>query len=350
MNKKTIPFIGICILAAIAAGCAKEQSTDKAAAAKTYFESWVKAHHPDAERVGDGIYILHQEGGEGDALDADTEPFAFVQYQVTDLEGNVSSTNIESVAKRVGTYRASSYYGDWIWWVTDTPLGVNAGVEQMLDGMQVGETRTAAIPYWLLTTNRYDSEATYMEKVTTGSNAIYTVTLKGMTDDIKQYEADLLDAYSKEHLGGIDSTYYAGDEQNFKFGFYYKPLNASDVKMDYVMPSDTTMYLNYTGYLLDGKVFDTTIADVAKQHHIYNASRSYTPVKITRASKYTDIAMGESSDLCAGFQAAIAMMHPMEKGTTLFWSGLGYSYGGSGSAIPPYAPLRFDLELVEQPE
>ena len=42
-------------------------------------------------------------------------------------------------------------------------------------------------------------------------------------------------------------------------------------------------------------------------------------------------------------------MHPHEKGTAVFYSGVGYGSSGSGSTIPAYAPLRFDIEIVDKP-
>ena len=42
-------------------------------------------------------------------------------------------------------------------------------------------------------------------------------------------------------------------------------------------------------------------------------------------------------------------MHPHEKGTAVFYSGLGYTYRGSGGSIPAYSPLHFDLEIVDKP-
>ena len=342
----------ITIYTAIAAialtGCAKEATKNQAAKDKAYFEAWAEIH--EGERAGNGIYILEDIPGEGEALDMDATPYVFVDYTITDLEGNVLGTTFESVAKRIGEYNLRNWYGPQFWLADEGLSGIYAGVEDMLSGMKLGGRRKAAIPYWLCTTDRYFKEETYLDKATSGSNYIYDVTLLDACENIYEYEGEQLDLYSKEHLEGVDSTHIAGDEELDKFGFYFKTLPKAGVDLEYEMPDDTTMYLNYTGKFLNGKVFDTTIENVAKDAGIYHTSRSYGPVQITRSATYTNIALGGSSDLCSGFQAAIYMMHPMEKAVTAFYSLLGYGVSGSGQVIPPYTPLVFELELVEKPE
>ena len=348
MNRYIIPALTAAVMLA---GCAKETSTDSATAAKRYFESWKEVNYPDAERIGNGVYILEDTPGEGETADIDTKPYIFVDFTITDLEGNVASTTYESVAKRVGTFDNGYRYGERIWYVSDGYSGVYAGVEEMIRGMKVGGTRKAAIPFWLCTTDRYDSESKYLKKNSSGSNYIYTVTLNDLTEDIYEYEGHLLDLYSKENLEGADSTYIAGDEELQKFGFYFVSRGIErEEDLTYTMPDDTTLYLNYTGKFLDGKVFDTTIANTAKDAGIYNPKKSYSPVKVTRSAQYTDITMGDSSDIISGFKAGIYLMHPMEKAVTAFYSALGYDYSGSGMTIPPYTPLVFELELVAEPE
>ena len=337
----------ILAVAAVLAGCAKNESADKGAAAKRQFEAWIQVNHPDAQDKG-GIYILEDTPGVGDVPILANEPYLYVNYTVTDLEGNVVSTTDEKVAKRIGTYSKAYYYGERVWWATYGTYGIYAGLENLFADMRVGGKRKAAIPYWLCTTDRYDSEEQYLKKITTGSNLIYEVTLEGICDDIIEQQGKDLDAYSKAYLDGVDSTYIAGKEDLTKFGFYYKTVDPGD-KPEYEMPLDTVMYLNYTGKLLNGKVFDTNIANVAKDAGIYSASSSYSPVKITRSENYTDITMGDSSSLISGFQAALFMMHPNEKAITAFYSTLGYGATGTGEIIPPYSPLVFELELVAAP-
>ena len=63
---------------------------------------------------------------------------------------------------------------------------------------------------------------------------------------------------------------------------------------------------------------------------------------------FKDITMGGSS-LIEGFSYALDQMHPHESGTAIFYSTGGYAAKGSGDIIPPYSPLRFDIEIVDKP-
>ena len=101
--------------AVILAGCAKETSTDSTAANKQYFKSWQQVYYPAAERAGYGIYILEDTPGEGSEADIDACPYVFVDFTVTDLEGNVASTTSEAIAKRVGTFDQGNRYGERVW-------------------------------------------------------------------------------------------------------------------------------------------------------------------------------------------------------------------------------------------
>jgi len=99
-----------------------------------------------------------------------------------------------------------------------------------------------------------------------------------------------------------------------------------------------SLVLNYTGSMLDGSVFDTSIDSVARANNIYNANRrgGYQPYRI---------AFGVSQHIY-GFDFGLFNMKEGDKAVILIPSRYAYGQGGSGS-IPPNTPLRFDLELLE---
>ena len=138
------------------------------------------------------------------------------------------------------------------------------------------------------------------------------------------------------------------------YGFYYQQLK--EPADTHSFKADTSIYINYTGRLLNGQVFDTTIADTAKVHNIYSSSNTYSPVKITWGESYTDLTMtasgsSSSSSIISGFQKTLwEMRHPYEKGVGMFFSSYGYGSSGSGNTIPSFSPLVFEIEIVDKPE
>lgn len=323
----------------IFSGCAKSEKTLPNDDEQRYVEAWVSVNHPDAVKTDLGTYIIEDKAGTGDTFDGHS--YAIVQYTVTDLDGNVSYTTDKKLSQQTGSYNSSYYYGNVVW--TAVYNSLYAGIEDMLLGMKVGGTRTAVIPSWLLTYSRYDNPSDYLEKSNDNSTSVYTVTLTGLSDDIIKTQADSMEVYSRKYLEGTDSTSY---------GFYYKEITApADTN---AFSSDTTIYINYTGKLLNGLVFDTTIENVAKDNGIYSSSKTYGPVKITWGESYSDLTMttgssSSSSSIISGFQKILWEMRKYGKSVGMFSSTYGYGASGSGKSIPAYSPLIFEIEIVDEP-
>ena len=84
-----------------------------------------------------------------------------------------------------------------------------------------------------------------------------------------------------------------------------------------------TVAVNYTGTLLDGKVFDSS----------------------AKAGKPIEFPLGQGR-VIPGWDEAVALLNKGSKATFLIPSTLAYGQQGAGADIPANAPLRFDVELV----
>ncbi len=93
--------------------------------------------------------------------------------------------------------------------------------------------------------------------------------------------------------------------------------------------------INYTGKLLDGKVFDTSVETIAQEAGIYNPQRPYEPLSYV---------VGEMS-LIPGWEQAVATLKQGSVATVIIPSELGYGARGT-QGIPPFSPLVFDLEII----
>ena len=189
----------------------------------------------------------------------------------------------------------------------------------------------------------YDEPLRHGRGVASGTNGILELELVEVIPDIVKWETDSLGRYIPAAFPGKTVA------DSLKYGFYYFRTGAPSSEDEF--PTDTTIYINYVGRLLNGLVFDTNVKDTAKFYGLYSASRTYEPSTVTwfaADGTYSDIKLGEST-VIDGFSYALSKMHPHEKGAAVFYSGLGYSSKGSGSSIPAYAPLRFDIEIVDKP-
>ena len=97
-----------------------------------------------------------------------------------------------------------------------------------------------------------------------------------------------------------------------------------------------TLAVDYTGMLLDGTVFDTSIEQTARDNNLFNESRDYEPYKVI---------LGVSS-VISGWHGALSLMKEGEKATALIPSAYGYGNQSAGS-IPANSVLVFELDLTE---
>ncbi len=96
--------------------------------------------------------------------------------------------------------------------------------------------------------------------------------------------------------------------------------------------------VNYTGRLLDGKVFDTSLADVAEQHGIHNPQRTYEAIAF-------QLGVGQ---VIQGWDEGIMGLRQGARARLFIPSTMAYGSHGTGNGlIPANAVLIFDIELVD---
>lgn len=362
---KALTILAILVLG----GCAKQTSRNDKELIVKLFDSWIDYYYGEDGKTGikaspignKGVMLLGDETvGDGDVW-VPAFRFVKVNYTITDLDGNVQATSDINTARRTGLYVKNYYYGPTIWYITEGSYGCYAGVAEALSGMRIGGKRKVAIPGWLITGDRYATKEKYVEKAeSSASSYIYEFELLDISGDAFQTEIDSIEVYVKKNFAEAyrDSTVY--DKKNgYSRGFYFEHLSfgAPSKRSSYIMPADpanyempvdTTIYINYTGRLLNGQVFDTNEADTAKVYDLYSKSTSYSPIAVVLTEDYSQITFNGSTTI-TGFAGALANLHPFEKARTVFYSLLGYSYTGTGGLIPPFSPLIFDIQVVEAP-
>lgn len=342
MNKnfRQILCIAACVLAA---SCAKTPTSLTNGNERLAFESRALIHYGDRviDTTAFGVFIIEDIKGDGEAV-SDSN-YLFIRYICRDMAtGTILEYTDAAQARQLGAYSKCNYYSDRV--LPHFEGSTVKGLMELVAGgkktgkMHAGGTRTALIPGWLLSTSVYKTPQEYMQKVTGQSDYQYTMTINGQTKDITKWQIDTIKRYmEKMHLNGNSKS---GE------GFFY--CKTKDPVKQTALPTDTTVYINYTGRLLNGQVFDTTIKDTAKVWGIYSESSSYAPVSIATAADSTAFTMSSSS-VIKGFSLTVYNMHAGEKGVGIFTSDYGYGSSASGLKIPPYAPLVFEIELVPNP-
>jgi FKBP-type peptidyl-prolyl cis-trans isomerase len=344
------------IVAALAAlgSCAKVVSEGANEANRRVFDAWLSINAPEAQRSGRGIYELPEYTVAGTGAAVEKDGFAILRYVTRTLTGTITSYTDESYAKQLGEYDPAGYYGVQV--QTTTSETIQAGLYDALSGMRAGGEKKFIVPSWLMSYSDYATEEEYLDVSTEFSNTIYEIKLVDFAKNINDWQLKKMEECfdRPDFFDGAFNGCHIQDSTSL--GFYFKMLNKVESEKEF--SQDTTIYINYTGSLLklpeiygDGIVFDTTIEDVAKDNYIYSSSKTYSPVSISWGEKYTDITMGESS-VVPGFSQTIwnmANCGPGTKAIGVFYSDLGYGYSGSGS-IPAYAPLVFEIEIVEKPK
>lgn len=338
--RKTI-ILGVAAASmALATSCAKEVSTDTSNMAREFIEAWMKVNHPEAKAQGLGVYIIDDKPGTGPLVTED-DMYLYTEFTTYDIDGNITGTTVEEVSQQAGGYSKANYYGPKM--IINLRDYTEAGVLEMIKGMRVGGTRTAVIPSWLNVKSDYDSAEKYL-KANGGSNAICTLTLKDKTTDIVKWELDTLTRFVSQKLKMSPSD-------SLMNGFYIKTLKEPDDTSYY--GTDSLFCVNYTGRLLNGKVFDTTIEDTAKVHGIWSSSKTYAPVYIQKANDYKETTMAADETSTGdksidGFSLCLSKLRQHEKVICAFYSILGYGYSGQGNSIPSFCPLVFEIEAVDK--
>lgn len=347
--KNLYKYIFLAAAAIIPASCARIISEGVNEAEQRYFNAWLKVNGiSESQKAGRGIYILEKtETASGTTVGADG--YAIVEYTTTDLEGNITDYTDMEQAKQLGTYSPGSYYGPKVW--TTTAETIRAGLYDGIAGMKIGERRRFIVPSWLMSYKNLATEAEYLAVSSDNSTTIFDVTVKDFTKDINQWQFSkiLQTINNKDFYDGAFNGTNIEDTTGVAYGMFYKTLEG--IEEEKAFEEDTTIYINYIGKLLNGLIFDTNVERIAKDNHVYSASRTYGPTAVQWGEDWSDITLDES-EVIGGFSRTLWQMAKLRKGSKgvgIFYSELGYGYSGS-SNIPGYAPLIFEIEFVDKPE
>src|SRR5574344_214430 len=338
---KTVLMLALGLLAFCS--CAKDEDESSRSIQERILNSYIKVNYPNATKLPSGLTILEEKEGTGTTALKD-DMVCYVHYNTYSLEGTCLSTTDSALARHLGTYDASVYYGPTFFNIGTGQTAM--GLEEMYKRMKKGGYLKAIVPPWLTSYSTSYSGSTSSTQESS-VNVIYEVTMGDVISDLEKFQKDSLESYSNKYFGGLDSTAYG-----FYFKNYTHPKGLADAD---TIAASTNVNVWYIGRLLDGYVFDTNIEDTAKKYGIYSADDTYTALSVEIQAKYTDMSTSTSStsssdgSVVSGFARALKSMTILDHATAFFSSSYGYgstSSMSSGKGVPEYSMLRFDIWMA----
>lgn len=324
MKKGILPFIiAILSIGTMLTSCGKDVEESTIDAHKRYLKSFVQENYPSATLTDSGIYLLDSIPGTGEK--PQDESYVLVDYTVTYLDGYYMDYTSEEIAKQLGTFSYAKFYGPRIWNLENQ----ESGIKEIVSHLREGGTIKAILPPWLLGEETENTTSTG-----DGASRIYTIKLHDVIEDVIAYQDSIMRDVANNNFIMLDTT---------SAGFYFRKTKVNPQPKDTVA-NEESVKIRYIGKYLDGKVFDTNIADTAKKYGIYSEC-SYDYL-IFKHFEREDDAIGQNS-LVEGFSKALWRMHYSEKAITFFNSEYGYGENGSGN-IPGYTPLMFEIWYEEE--
>ncbi len=300
------------------ASCAKEETEGSDSIEKRILEAHIKTvYNNSIKPTSSGMYVINEVVGTGAPIKKVCG--VFVRYSTLDLKHNYLSTTYDNIAKRLGGYSDTTYYGPKL--IMMGYYTTIRGLEEGLINMKEGSKARLIIPSWLSDYNY--SGSSRQNSATT----IYDIEILKVVDSIPKFQEDTLKAFSKKYYKGIDTL---------STGFYLKSQKAG---IGDTLKVGASVSFWYVGKLLDGFVFDTNIEDTARKYKIYSSTKSYKALEAT----LTEISSSEGT-IIKGMTKALLNMKHGEKAVTFFDSSWGY--GSTQKSFGVYQPLFFQIEVV----
>lgn len=319
-------FLSALLLVSALASCGKERKEDSEFSERRLLEAHLTVHYNDTlTKLPSGSYLMVRKKGSGAKMGKDGS--AYVYYSKTDLRGIYEQSNIEEIAKNIGGYSPSSYYGPTLYQVGNYTMV--KGMEEAFEEMSVGSDFRVIIPSWASKLNYEGAEKQQ------SSTSVYDFEIVEVIRDFDRYEIDTLASFAAIHYPGLDSL---------KNGFYFKHLKVGE--KDSVTTSGRISY-NYVGRLLNGFVFDTNIEDTARKYRIYDSSKDYSPVYWDVPQEGSSASQQENS-VIKGFEEALLRMRQGGEAITFFSSEWGY--GNETQKFGKRQQLHFYIEVRTKAE
>ena len=299
--------------------CAKEVNESSDTIEQRLLDAYIFVNYPNLQPTASGLYFIPQPP-QHSGTSPTGDDFLYMRYTARSMNGTITETKVDSLAKMIGMHSKRNYYGPKLYGM-EAGTGIR-GLQEAFSYMKPGDKARIIMPSWL---SNYVVSGGRAHNSTT----IYDLELLLVVPDMAVFQTDSLKQYSVQNFGGVDSL---------KYDWYF----ISTVPGDGELPeAGDTIKVRYAGYFLDGFLFDTNIKSVAE----LNYGDDVNP--LATYEEFVVIMDDDVSKMNAvtGFAHALQRMSDGEEATTFFSSDYGYGIETSDQ-IQPYSMLRFDIKVT----
>ncbi len=261
----------------------------------------IEKGYTSIEPTNSGLYFVVISEGDGET----PEPTDLVifEYTASLIDGTIFDTSDRDLAVQHNILKDNKLYGPARFMVKNFDIpGLKEGIMLMNGG---GKAR-------IIIPSRLGLGSSEYELVPPYSTLIYDVELLDVISDPVEHEKKLLDEYIESNEITVQPT---------ESGLYYIEKEAGSGNL---VGDNAIVAVHYTGYLLDGRVFDESPTD---EPLIYNTS---------------------TANFIPGFLEGVSKMRVSGKATLIIPWNIGFGAEGSGEGyIPPYTTIIYDVEVMD---
>lgn len=293
-------------------GCRKEKFDFAQEDELVRLDAYRQVHYKEATKHSDNSFtlLLHSSGSSETVQEGQ---WLFFDFLSVDLDGFFLGSTIAQQAKDYGVYSSAHRYVPSYRCVKSDEMG--SAFVSALQSVHVGDTLLVGLPSSL-------ASQTKLWSGRANQSVLCWVVPQRVVSSPEEYERGQIESFLRENAGLIllDSV-------------YREVLQEGDGKL---VEESSKVWLDYTGYYLDGSVFDTNNEEKARLHGLYSAQIAYTPLSL-KAKDDTKMIRGFSG-ITVGLKAGARIR-------VLIPSALAYGATGRGQ-IRPWEPLLFEITVV----
>lgn len=321
--------------------CAEETKSIGNELARETFEAWVKKYAPAAfASPYKDVYIEFIERGP----DAAARPvlnysWLTLNYTGKTLDGTVFVTRVDSISRRVGRFAYTTHYADDFVFYSSTSTKLCEGLRQALEAMRVGDSVRIYIPadkgysYSMSMNSGYagESNVSYSQLP-----LVFEMRLAAETSSPFIWERDSAERFAKREWG----TDYTNDTVGM-----YMHISKRNPEGNQIT-EDSTVYVYYEEYFMDGFLAATNIDTVARKWNVYSTSdeSAYDPMTVLPSA-------GENY---TSNKVLFIVAPKMRKGevaevvTVSTWAQGDEGDSESTPEVLPYQPMRYRIHILEK--